>query len=76
MDRKEFDANLGLQEGRRKNPGAYKLPPQTYMSLGDIVLVMGAIVMAAALISHAPEITEGLWKLWSAGIDAIGRILF
>lgn len=65
MDRKEFDANLGLQEGRRKNPGQYKLPPQTYMSLGDIVLVMGAIVMAAALIAHAPEITEGLWKLWS-----------
>jgi hypothetical protein len=65
MDRKEYDANLGLQEGRRKNPGYYKLPPQTYMSLGDIVLVMGAIVMAAALIAHAPEITEGLWKLWS-----------
>lgn len=65
MDRKAFEAHEGLKEGRRKNPGHYKLPPQTYMSLGDIVLVMGAIVMAAALIAHAPEITEGLWNLWS-----------
>lgn len=71
MDRKEYDANLGLQEGRRKNPGHYKLPPQTYMSLGDIVLVMGAIVMAAALIAHAPEITEGLWKLWKFALAVV-----
>lgn len=65
MDRKAFDAHEGLKEGRRKNPGQYKLPPQTYMSLGDVILVMGAILLAAVLIAHAPEVKEGLWLLWS-----------
>jgi hypothetical protein len=74
MDRKEYDANLGLQEGRRKNPGQYKLPPQTYMSLGDIVLVMGAIVMAAALIAHAPEVKEGLWNLLKSALAVVTSV--
>lgn len=71
MDRKEYDANLGLQEGRRKNPGQYKLPPQTYMSLGDVVMVMGAILGGAMLIAYAPEITEGLWNLWKFALAVV-----
>lgn len=71
MDRKEYDANLGLQEGRRKNPGQYKLPPQTYMSLGDVVMVMGAILCGAVLIAYAPEITEGLWKLLKSALAVV-----
>lgn len=74
MDRKEYDANLGLQEGRRKNPGHYKLPPQTYMSLGDVLMVMGAIVLAAAAIAHSPEIWSWIqhwWTVLSAGIETV-----
>lgn len=71
MDRKEYDANLGLQEGRRKNPGQYKLPPQTYMSLGDVVMVMGAILGGAMLIAYAPEITEGLWNLLKSALAVV-----
>lgn len=71
MDRKEYDANRGLQEGRRKNPGQYKLPPQTYMSLGDVVMVMGAILGGAMLIAYAPEITEGLWNLLKSALAVV-----
>lgn len=71
MDRKEYDANLGLQEGRRKNPGQYKLPPQTYMSLADVLLVMGAILLAAVLIAHAPEVKEGLWNLLKSALAVV-----
>lgn len=71
MDRKSFDAHEGLKEGRRKNPGAYKLPPQAYMSLGDVVMVMGAILGGAVLIAYAPEITEGLWNLWKSALAVV-----
>jgi len=71
MDRNEYDANLGLQEGRRKNPGQCKLPPQTYMSLGDVILVMGAILLAAVLIAHAPEVKEGLWNLLKSALAVV-----
>lgn len=63
--RNEYDANAGLKEGRRVNPGQYKLPPQTYMSLGDVLLVMGALVGALTLMANAEKVTEGLWKLWN-----------
>jgi hypothetical protein len=65
MSFNEYDANAGLKEGRRVNPGQYKLPPQTYMSLGDVLLVMGALVGALTLMANAEKVTEGLWKLWS-----------
>jgi hypothetical protein len=65
MSRNEYDANAGLKEGRRVNPGQYKLPPQTYMSLGDVVMLLGASIGAVAVIAYAQQIWEGLWKLWS-----------
>lgn len=65
MARSEYDANAGLKEGRRVNPGQYKLPPQTYMSLGDVVMLLGALVGGCAVIAYAGEITEGLWKMWN-----------
>lgn len=65
MGRSELDANQGLKEGRRINPGPAKLPPETYMSLGDVVMLLGALVGGCAVIAYAGEITEGLWKLWS-----------
>lgn len=71
MGRSELDANQGLKEGRRKNPGQYKLPPQTYMSLGDVILVMGAILLAAVLIAHAPEVKEGLWNLLKSALAVV-----
>ena len=61
----EYDANQGLKEGRRVSPGPAKLPPQTYMSFGDVLLVMGAFVVALTLMANAEKIGEGLWKLWS-----------
>lgn len=67
----EYDANAGLSEGRRVNPERYKLPPQTYMSLGDVLLVMGALVGALTLMANAEKVTEGLWKLWSV-VTGIG----
>lgn len=66
MARSEYDANAGPKEGRRVNPGQYKLPPQTYMSLGDVVMLLGASIGAVAVIAYAPQIWEVLWKLWSA----------
>ena len=67
MARSEYDANAGLREGRRVNPGQYKLPPQTYMRLGDVVMLLGALAAGCAVIAYAGEITEGLWKLWKFG---------
>lgn len=65
MSFNEYDANAGLREGKRVNPGPAKVPPQTYMSVGGALMVMGALVAGCAVIAYAGEITEGLWKLWS-----------
>jgi hypothetical protein len=69
MARSEYDANAGLKEGRRVNPGLAKVPPQTYMSVGDALMVMGALVAGCAVIAYAGEITEGLWNLWKFASD-------
>lgn len=65
MHHDDFNAHEGLKDGRRKNPGHYKLPPQTYMSLGDVLMVLGAIVLAAAAIAHSPEIWSWIQQWWS-----------
>lgn len=61
----EYDANAGLREGKRVNPGPAKVPAQVYMRLSDVLIVMGALVAGCAVIAYAGEITEVLWKLWS-----------
>ena len=65
MARSEYDANAGLKEGRRINPGPAKLPAQVYISLSDVLIVMGAFVVALTVMANAEKIAEGLWKLWS-----------
>lgn len=67
----EYDANAGLREGKRVNPGPSKVPPQTYISVGDALMVMGALVAGCAVIAYAGEITEGLWNLWKFVSDMV-----
>lgn len=59
-------------QDNRKNPGQVKVPGPVFYRQGDVVVVIGALVLGLALIANAEE----LWKFLSAGIDAIGRILF
>lgn len=71
MSFNEYDANAGLREGKRVNPGPAKVPQQMYISVGDALMVMGALVAGCAVIAYAGEITEGLWKLWKFGLAVV-----
>jgi hypothetical protein len=62
----EFDANQGLQEGRRVNPGPAKLPAKTYMTTMDVMFVFASGLAALwFIVEHHEKLLEGLWKLLS-----------
>lgn len=51
-------------QDNRKNPGQVKVPGPVFYRQGDVVVVIGALVLGLALIANAEE----LWKFLSAGI--------
>lgn len=79
MDRKEYDANLGLQEGRRVNPGAAKLPKEAYMRVGDFMVIGVALLVALALLveyhAQAWEFLKYEGTLWDLLKSALAVVI-
>jgi hypothetical protein len=64
MSRNEFDANEGLKDGRRVNPGPAKLPTKVYMTAMDVLFVGAAGLTALWFIG---EHHEKLWQFFRYG---------
>lgn len=73
MGRSEFDANAGLSEGRRVNPGPAKLPTQTYMGMVDVLFVGAAVLTAAWFLGEFGGEVWNLLKSAMAVVTSAGR---